>query len=103
MTEKTTRKQRLPGISFPPLLSTVQACTVYMTILKQVDGVHVDLYSSPMWIKVYHALLEWQSLYHDVCGLNSMLLSPFLELPPSSILDGSFVIETALNLALISL
>ena len=53
-------------------------------------------YWHPKWIKVYHALLEWQSLYFDVCGLNAMLLSPFLELPLKNILHGSFVTELAL-------
>ena len=56
-----------------------------------------SLYSDPMWIKVYHAILEWQSLYHDVCSLNFMLCSPFLELPPTNILDAPFVMELALN------
>ena len=56
-----------------------------------------SLYSNPSWIKVYHALLEWQALYRDVCGLNSMLLCPFLELHPTNILDSSFVIELALH------
>ena len=55
------------------------------------------LYQNPMWIKVYHALLEWQSLYQDVCGLNSMFLSPLLELPLTNILDGPFVMELALH------
>ena len=50
-----------------------------------------------MWIKVYHAILEWQSLYHDVCSLNSMLCSPFLKLPPTNILNAPFVMELALN------
>ncbi len=54
-------------------------------------------YFNPMWIKVYHALLEWQCLYKDVCGLNQMLLSPFKELPLTNILNGSFVIELALS------
>ena len=53
-------------------------------------------YCDPKWIKVYHALLEWQSLYFDVCGLNEMLLSPFPELPLKNILHGSFVTELAL-------
>ena len=53
-------------------------------------------YLQPKWIKVYHALLEWQSLYFDVCGLNEMLLSPFPELPLKNILHGSFVTELAL-------
>ena len=56
-----------------------------------------SLYSDPMWIKVYHAILEWQSLYRDVCSLNFMLCSPFLELPPTNILDAPFVMELALN------
>ena len=55
------------------------------------------LYLDPRWIKVYHAILEWQSLYNDVCSLNSMLCSPFLELPPTNILDAPFVMELALN------
>ena len=50
-----------------------------------------------MWFKVYHSLLEWQSLYQDVCGLNSMLLYPFSELPPTNTLDSEFVIELALS------
>ena len=75
----------------------IRALVLNFLFSPEKGSIQLDLYSSPMWIKVYHALLEWQSLYHDVCGLNSMLLSPFLELPLSSILDGSFVIETALN------
>ena len=55
------------------------------------------LSSNPKWIKVYHALLVWQSLYQDVCNLNSMLLSPLLELPPTNVLDSLFVMELALH------
>ena len=47
-------------------------------------------------VEVYHALLEWQDLYLGVCGLNAMLLSPFLELPLSNILHGLFVKKLAL-------
>ena len=53
-------------------------------------------YWCPKWVKVYHALLEWQSLYRDVCALNSMLLSPFIELPLKNIVHGSFVTELTL-------
>ncbi len=51
----------------------------------------------PMWVKVYHALLEWQSLYQDVCNLNSTLQSPLQELPLTNIVDGPFVMELALH------
>ena len=61
------------------------------------DKEQEDLYFNPMWIKVYHAILEWQSLYHDVCDLNTLLLSPFPELPTDNIIDGAFVIELALD------
>ncbi len=61
------------------------------------DYSHDQNYFNPMWIKVYHALLEWQCLYKDVCSLNQMLLSPFNELPLTNILNGSFVIELALS------
>ena len=61
------------------------------------DKEQEDLYFNPMWIKVYHAILEWQSLYHDMCDLNTLLLSPFPELPPENIIDGVFVIELALD------
>ncbi len=61
------------------------------------DYSHDQNYFNPMWIKVYHALLEWQCLYKDVCGLNQMLLSPFKELPLTNILNGSFIIELALS------
>ena len=50
------------------------------------------------WIKVDHALLEWQVLYRNVVDLNFMLLCPFRELHPSNILDCPFVIELALDL-----
>ena len=61
------------------------------------DKEQEDLYFNPMWIKVYHAILEWQSLYHDVCDLNTLLLSPFPELPTENIIDGAFVIELTLD------
>ena len=54
-------------------------------------------YAHPMWVKVYHAFLEWQSLYLDVCGLNQMLLSPLQELHPSRLPNGSFVMGVALS------
>ena len=56
-----------------------------------------DLYADPMWIKCHHALLEWQSLYLDMCHLNSVLNSPLRELPPTNILDSPFVVELALH------
>ena len=64
---------------------------------KREDYSYNQSYSHPMWIKVYHALLQWQCLYKDVCGLNQMLLSPFKELPLTNILNGSFVIRLALS------
>ena len=56
----------------------------------------VDWDSQSECVEVYHALLEWQDLYLGVCGLNAMLLSPFLELPLSNILHGLFVKKLAL-------
>jgi len=61
------------------------------------EGEPEHLYFQAAWIKVYHAILEWQRLYHDACDLNMMLLSPFLELLPENIIDGAFVIELALH------
>ena len=61
------------------------------------DKEQEDLYFNPMWIKVYHAILEWQSLYDDVYDLNTLLLSPFPELPTDNIIDGAFVIELTLD------
>jgi len=51
----------------------------------------------PMWMTVYHAFHEWQSLYVDVCGLNQMLLSPLKELLPCHLPNGSFVMGVALS------
>ena len=54
-------------------------------------------YSDPDWIKAYHALLEWQSLYRNVCSLNAILCQP-LEMQSSSFLfDGPLVIFLALH------
>ena len=55
------------------------------------------LYTDPMWIKVYHAVLEWQSVYRNACCLNLMLCSPFVELHPTNILDSQFVMKLALD------
>lgn len=48
-------------------------------------------------LRTYHNLLEWQSLYMDICGLNSMLLHPFPEIPPTNVLDSEFVLGLALS------
>ena len=56
-----------------------------------------DLYYKPMWIKVYHAFLEWQVLYRDARCLNCMLFCPFVEPPTMNILNGSAVMKLALN------
>lgn len=54
-------------------------------------------FSDPDWIKAYHALLEWQSLYRNVCSLNSMLCHPLQMLSPSFLFDGPLVIFLALH------
>ena len=53
-------------------------------------------YSDPYWIKVYHALLEWQSLYRNVCSLNAMLNHPFKVMSPCFLYDGPLVFFLAL-------
>lgn len=54
-------------------------------------------FSDPYWLKVYHALLEWQSLYSSVCSLNAMLCQPLEPLSPSFLFDGPLVIFLALH------
>lgn len=49
------------------------------------------------WIKVYHALLEWQSLYCNVCSLNFVLQQPLEMRSPSFLFDGPLIIFLALN------
>lgn len=54
-------------------------------------------YSDPDWIKAYHALLEWQSLYRNVCSLNALLCQPLEMLSSSFLFDGPLVIFLALH------
>lgn len=54
-------------------------------------------FSDPNWVKVYHALLEWQGLYRDVCSLNFMLLQPLTTLPSSYLFDGPLIFFLALH------
>lgn len=48
-------------------------------------------------MKVYHALLEWQSLYQDVCNLNLMLWQPLTIRSSSYLFDGPFIFFLALQ------
>jgi hypothetical protein len=60
-------------------------------------GIDEGNFSDPDWIKVYHALVEWQSLYRNVCSLNTMLCQPFRTISPSFLFDGPFIIFLALH------
>jgi len=84
----------------PPTLTTqiIKALLVNLLIPNCCDkNLEQDLYFNPMWIKVYHAFLEWQVLYRDVCSLNCMLFCPLVELQPTNMINGSAVIKLALN------
>ena len=56
-----------------------------------------DTFRDPNWIRVYHAVLEWQCLYADVVGLNAILMQP-LEVPsPACLYDGPTVLHYAVR------
>lgn len=60
-------------------------------------AIAVSDFTNPYWIKVYHALLEWQSLYCNVCNLNAMLCQPLQLLSPYFLFDGPLIFFLALH------
>jgi hypothetical protein len=54
-------------------------------------------FSDPYWMKVYHALLEWQNLYSNVCSLNAMVCQPLASHSPRFLFDGLLVFFLALH------
>lgn len=56
-----------------------------------------DNFSSPDWFKVYHAVLEWQTLYRNVCSLSFILQEPLQMRSPSFLFDGPLVFYLAMN------
>ncbi len=75
----------------------IKSLVLNFFICPEKEGNPLDQFSDPQWIKVYHALLEWQALYRDVCNLNTMLFNPFAELHPNHLFYDTFVISMALN------
>ena len=56
-----------------------------------------SLYSHSDWLKVYHAVLVWKSLYRNVHSLNTMLLEPLQPRSPYFLFDGPLVFFLALH------
>lgn len=54
-------------------------------------------FSNSTWIQVYHALLEWQSLYLDVYRVNLVFGQPLETYSPCFLYDGPLVIYLALH------
>ena len=61
--------------------------------------IDVSRYSHPEWIKVYHALLEWLSLYRSVCYLNAVLCKPFKPRSSCFLFDGPLIFFLALHVS----
>ncbi len=56
-----------------------------------------DTFRDPNWIKAYHAALEWQCLYADTVGLNSILMQPFEMPSPACLYNGEIVLHYGLR------
>lgn len=86
---------RIPDNSLLLWLSTSSSTLATLILTANQPLMHESRFSDPYWLKVYHALLEWQSLYSNVCSLIAMLCQPLEPLSPSFLFDGPLVIFLA--------
>jgi hypothetical protein len=59
--------------------------------------VPADTFRDPIWIRAYHAALEWQCLYADAVGLNAILMQPLEVISPACLYDGPTVLHYAVR------
>ena len=90
------KTQRVPH---PDQLTKALVLNFFLDLSEAEGGrpsiINKSQFSNPLWIKVYHTILEWQSLYRSVCSLNHVLLHPLVEIPQNFLFDGPLVMFLA--------